>query len=105
MWLASCSCPPEMVNVDRARSCDRWSLYWSSTCHLLLQQLTNVICSPQACLQVCIKATIEGAPEAVEFLQDSCATLKKAFATQPLLLTPTAGGVASSVAGGGMLSW
>jgi hypothetical protein len=59
----------------------------------------------QACLQVCIKATIEGAPEAKDFLQDSCASLKKAFATQPLLLAPTAGRVASAVAGGGTLSW
>ena len=59
----------------------------------------------QACLQVCIKATIEGAPEAVEFLQDSCASLKKAFGTQPLLLAPSTAGAASAAAGGGLLSW
>lgn len=59
----------------------------------------------QACLQVCIKATIEGAPEAIEFLQDSCAALKKAFGTQPLLLHPSAGGAASGAAGGAVLSW
>ena len=66
----------------------------------------SAIClSSQACLQVCIKATMEGAPEAKEFLQDSCASLKKAFATQPLLLAPPAGGITSAVAGGGTLSW
>ena len=66
----------------------------------------SAIClSSQACLQVCIKAAMEGAPEAKEFLQDSCASLKEAFATQPLLLAPPAGGVTSAVAGGGTLSW
>lgn len=60
----------------------------------------------QACLQVCIKATIDGAPEAVEFLQDSCAALKKAFGTHPLLLQPPMIGASSNaVAGGAVLSW
>ena len=67
--------------------------------------LTFAVRAMQACLQVCIKATIEGAPEAVEFLQDSCASLKKAFGTQPLLLAPSTAGAASAAAGGGLLSW
>jgi len=54
---------------------------------------------------VCIKAVIEGAPEAHGFLQDSCASLKQAFGCDGLTLRPPPPGESSNVAGGAALSW
>lgn len=59
----------------------------------------------QACLQVCIKAIVEGAAEARNFLADDCTILKTAFSCDRLLLQPPALGELVNSAGGAKIAW